>query len=108
MSVEVIAVLKPNKGKENRIQELLGATAKIVEAQEKGTLRYQLHKQTSGDPANFVVIESYGSIDALKAHGKFPEFKDMGRKFAKEQLLRSPMEVYILKPVAGFGTRSKL
>jgi len=77
MSVlEVIAILKPNKGKEDRVsiprdgcfhgksdidqvQELLGGVSKIVEANETGTLRYQLHKEISGDPPTFVVIETY-------------------------------------------------
>jgi hypothetical protein len=47
----------------------------------------------------------YKDISALKAHGKFPEFKEMGRKFAKEGLLRSPMEVYPVKAVAGFASK---
>jgi quinol monooxygenase YgiN len=81
--LEVIAILKPNKGKEDRVslsphlfsymlficrpntyqvQELLGGVAKIVEANETGTLRYQLHKQISGDPPTFVVIETYETV----------------------------------------------
>jgi len=106
MSVlEVIAILKPNKGKEDRVQELLGGVSKIVEANETGTLRYQLHKEISGDPPTFVVIETYKDVSALKAHGKFPEFKEMGRKFAKENLLREKMAVYPVKAVAGFPSK---
>jgi len=47
----------------------------------------------------------YKDVSALKAHGKFPEFKEMGRKFAKENLLREKMAVYPVKAVAGFPSK---
>jgi quinol monooxygenase YgiN len=42
-----------------QIIELLGGISKIVKERETGTLRYQLHRQTSGDPPTLVVIEKY-------------------------------------------------
>jgi hypothetical protein len=52
-----------------------------------------------------IKLSRYKDISALQAHGKFPEFKEMGRKFAKEGLLREAMQVYPVKPVAGFPSK---
>jgi len=40
-----------------QVVELLSGVAKIVEAKEPGTLRYEIQKQTSGDAPNVYVVE---------------------------------------------------
>jgi len=103
--VDIVAILKPAPGKVDRIIELLGGISKIVKERETGTLRYQLHRQTTGDPPTLVVIEKYRDPAAIKEHGTFPQFKDMNRAFKREGLLAEPMQVIVLKPVAGFASR---
>jgi len=103
--IDIVAILKPAQGKADRVIELLGGISKIVQQKEAGTLRYQLHKQTTGDPPILVVIEKYKDAAAIKEHGAFPQFKEMGRAFKREGLLSEPMQVIAMKPVAGFASR---
>jgi len=102
--IELVAILHPAAGKADRILELMGGVAKIVHEKEPGTLKYNLLKQT-GDNPKIVVVEKYKDEAALKAHGKFPEFRESNKTMKKENLLTGPTQIYILKSAGGFASR---
>lgn len=41
-----------------KVEELLLEAAKAVKANEPGTLRYHLHKETKGDAPTFMMLET--------------------------------------------------
>lgn len=42
-----------------QVEELLIQAAASVKANEPGTLRYHLHKETKGDAPTFIMLETY-------------------------------------------------
>lgn len=102
---DVIAIITPKPGKADRVQELLEIAAKAVKANEPGTLRYHLQRETKGDSPTFVMLETYANQAALEAHAKSDDFKAMGRAFKKEDLLASPMKVMFTKEAAGYASK---
>jgi len=48
---------------------------------------------------------SYKDVNSIKAHGKFPEFKQMREIFEKEGLTTAKMEVYVVSSVGGVKSR---
>ncbi|KAF2252903.1 hypothetical protein BU26DRAFT_515323 [Trematosphaeria pertusa] len=101
---DIIAVIEPKPGKANRVEELLKTTAKAVQANEPGTLRYQVNRETKGDAPTFVMLETYKDQASLKAHGGSKDFKELGRAF-KEDLLAAPMKVLFTKAVGGYASK---
>ena len=59
---------------------------------------------TKGEP-QFIIIEQYANIEALKKHSAAEPFKELGRTLKRENLLAKPLEVKLVKPVAGFASR---
>ena len=58
MGFEVIAIIYPAAGKEDRVAEGLTKLAGLVKKNEKGCSRYQVYRQTNAEgEAQFVVIE---------------------------------------------------
>jgi quinol monooxygenase YgiN len=49
----------------------------------------------------------YKDAEALKAHGKFPEFKEMNRTLVKEGLLdpAKKTEVHVMSSIGGLKSR---
>ncbi|KAF2673658.1 hypothetical protein BT63DRAFT_421792 [Microthyrium microscopicum] len=105
MAIELIAVFHPAPGKTDRIVELLSGVAKIVEAKETGTLRYEIHKQIGAENPKVYVTERYTDKAALKQHGKFPEFAEMNKAFANEGLLADNLEIHVMTPAGGMASR---
>ena len=77
MTIDIIAIVSPKAGKADRVrsttrstthaqsltstaqvEELLKQAAQSVKANEPGTLRYHLQRETKGDAPVFVVLET--------------------------------------------------
>jgi len=57
-TVDIIAIITPAPGKADRVQQLLSETAEYVKANEPGTLKYHLQRETHGDNPTFVMLET--------------------------------------------------
>jgi quinol monooxygenase YgiN len=57
-TVDIIAIITPAPGKADRVQQLLAETGEWVKANEPGTLRYHLQRETKGDSPVFVMLET--------------------------------------------------
>ncbi|KAH6878597.1 antibiotic biosynthesis monooxygenase-like protein [Alternaria rosae] len=102
---EIIAILKPKPGNQDRVEELLNIAAQEVKATEPGTTRYHLQRETKGDAPNFVIFETYADKDALMFHAKSEGLKKLQTAVNGEDLLREPMTVMIVKDVGGFKSK---
>jgi quinol monooxygenase YgiN len=51
------------------------------------------------------MICRYKDEEALKKHGKFPEFKEVNKMLVKEQLLDGKTQIFYLSHAAGFASR---
>ena len=100
-------------------------TAAAVKANEPGTLRYQIHRETKGDAPTILMMETYAKRhsyfqevhtysfcrcrykdqESLKVHGGSKDFKELGRAFKKEGLLEGPMKVLFTKEAGGFASK---
>lgn len=49
------------------------------------------------------MLHSYKDKSAIAAHGKAPEFREMGEKL--KGLLSKPMQAFILSEIGGFKSR---
>ncbi|PSN59499.1 antibiotic biosynthesis monooxygenase-like protein [Corynespora cassiicola Philippines] len=103
--IDIVAIITPKPGKADRVQELLTAAAASVKANEPGTLRYHLHRESKGDKPIFIMLETYKDQQALGAHAASSSFKEMGRTFKKEDLLAEPMRVHFTKEVGGYASK---
>lgn len=97
--------------------------AQAVKANEPGTLRYHLQRETKGDAPVFVMLEtyllpppactaqlrltgiSYKDQASIAAHAKSPDFKALGKTLKKEDLLAEPMKVIFTKEVGGYASK---
>ena len=102
---DVIAIITPKPGKADRVEELLTTAAKAVKANEPGTLRYHIHRQTKGDAPIFVMLETYANKAALETHGKSEDFKKLGKTMKTEDLLAEPMKVLFTKEAGGYASK---
>ncbi|KAF2111353.1 antibiotic biosynthesis monooxygenase-like protein [Lophiotrema nucula] len=102
---DIIAIISPKAGKADRVQELLETAAAAVKANEPGTLRYHLQRETKGEAPVFVMLETYKDQDSLKQHAGSKDFKAMGNAFKDEGLLKEPMKVLFTKSVAGYASK---
>jgi len=75
----IIAKLKVAPGKETEFEKVMLGLAKEVRANEPGNKMYTLTKSEAGE---YIVLELYGTEDALAAHGQSAHFKAAGPKFA--------------------------
>ncbi|OAL44016.1 antibiotic biosynthesis monooxygenase-like protein [Pyrenochaeta sp. DS3sAY3a] len=102
---DIIAIISPKPGKADRVEELLRTAAKAVKANEPGTLRYHIHRETQGDAPVLIMLETYKDKASLATHGKSEDFKTLGRTLKKEDLLAAPMKVIFTKEVGGFSSK---
>ncbi|KAF2635350.1 hypothetical protein P280DRAFT_437293 [Massarina eburnea CBS 473.64] len=105
MAFNIIALLSPKPGMIDRVEELLKETAIAVKANEPGTLKYQIHRETKGDAPAIIMLEMYKDRASLQAHGTSEDFKNLERAFKKEELLASPMKVLFTKESGGFPSK---
>ncbi|OAK93532.1 ABM-domain-containing protein [Phaeosphaeriaceae sp. SRC1lsM3a] len=105
MTIDIMALIYPKPGKADRVEELLREAAVAVKANEPGTLRYHLQRETSGDAPTFVMLETYKDKAAIAAHSKSDDFKKMGRAMKQEDLLAAPMKVLFTKEAGGFASK---
>ncbi|KAH8711785.1 hypothetical protein GQ44DRAFT_689958 [Phaeosphaeriaceae sp. PMI808] len=105
MPIDIIALLTPSPGKADRVEELLRQAAADVKANEPGTLRYHLQRETKGDSPTFIMLETYRDMAAIQTHSKSEASKTLGRIMKKEGLLAAPMKVIFTKEVAGFASK---
>jgi quinol monooxygenase YgiN len=81
------------------------STAKAVKANEPGTLRYHLQRETKGDAPVFVMLETYKDQASIAAHAKSPDFKALGKTLKSEDLLAEPMKVIFTKEAGGYASK---
>ncbi|KAH6638119.1 hypothetical protein C7974DRAFT_411564 [Boeremia exigua] len=105
MTIDIVAIISPKAGKASRVEELLLQAAQTVKANEPGTLRYHLQRETKGDTPVFVMLETYKDQASIAAHAKSPDFKAMGQTMKKEDLLAEPMRVIFTKEVGGYASK---
>ncbi|KAF1986775.1 hypothetical protein K402DRAFT_66262 [Aulographum hederae CBS 113979] len=111
MPIETIATISPTAGKEDRVEQLLREVIDHVTANEKDVLKYQLLRQVDvgrkgeGGLVEFVMLETYANLQAAKAHGDSEVLKRVMEMLQVEELLRKPLNVMIVKAVAGFAER---
>ncbi|KAF2133074.1 hypothetical protein P153DRAFT_364295 [Dothidotthia symphoricarpi CBS 119687] len=105
MTIDVIALLTPNPGKADRVEELLTSAAASVKANEPGTLKYHLQRETKGEAPRFFVLETYEDKAALATHAKTEYFAALGKAIREEELLVKPMEVFVTRGVGGFESK---
>jgi quinol monooxygenase YgiN len=75
--IVLIAMLKAQKGKEKKVEEILKGMIPNVQ-NERGTLRYILHRSRK-DPTEFLFYEEYLDQAALDLHSGTSYFKDLGK-----------------------------
>ncbi|KAF2875262.1 hypothetical protein BDV95DRAFT_486232 [Massariosphaeria phaeospora] len=102
---DVVAIIEPKPGKADRVEELLLNAAASVKANEPGTLRYHLQRQTNTKTPVFVLLETYKDKKSLGVHAASKDFKKLGEALKTEDLLSSPMKVYLTKEVGGFASK---
>jgi quinol monooxygenase YgiN len=73
--IVLIAMLKAQKGKEKKVEDILKGMVLSVQ-NEKGTLKYILHRSRK-DPTEFLFYEEYVDQAALDFHGGTSYFKDL-------------------------------
>ena len=84
MVVRIVAEMKIKEGKMEEAKEILKEVAKIVLANEPGTLEYTVHTVRKEDNT-IIFIETYKDGDALKAHSA-----NLGKNMAKFGPLLEP------------------
>ncbi|KAF1830654.1 antibiotic biosynthesis monooxygenase-like protein [Decorospora gaudefroyi] len=102
---DIIAIITPKPGKADRVEELLTTAAISVKANEPGTLRYHLQRETKGDAPAFVMLETYANKAALETHSKSQTFKELGKALKSEDLLAAPMKVLFTKEAGGYASK---
>ncbi|KAL5116253.1 hypothetical protein ACEQ8H_005811 [Pleosporales sp. CAS-2024a] len=105
MGMDVIALITPKPGKADRVEELLVKAAESVKANEPGTLRYHLQRETAGDAPMFIVLETYKDMESAKLHGETDYFNALKKSFGEEDLLAQPLKIILTKEVGGFASR---
>ncbi|KAI8940543.1 hypothetical protein NX059_004221 [Plenodomus lindquistii] len=102
---DVVAIITPKPGKIDRVEELLRTAAESVKANEPGTLRYHLQRETSGNAPVLVMLETYANKAALETHGKSEAFKTLNSTMKKEGLLAEPLRIILTKEAGGYASK---
>jgi quinol monooxygenase YgiN len=92
VSVVVVATITPKADQADAVREALQAAAAKVHA-EPGCELYALHEGNG----QFVLVERWESLDALKVHGKADAIVTLGGQLADK--LAAPLDVRRLTPV---------
>ncbi|MCJ1476687.1 hypothetical protein MMC13_005355 [Lambiella insularis] len=100
--VDLVAIMTPAPGKSERMKEELLKFSKMVHEKEPETLRYHLHQEEGGD---FVLIERYLNQRAFENHMTSPDFQNLMKLGAEEQLLSKPPELKKLTPIGGYESK---
>jgi len=78
--IVITAILKAAEGKGDELeQEFKNLVPKVL--QDPGTIAYAVHRAMD-DPSKFLVYEKYESVEALRAHGSTPHFREFSRATA--------------------------
>lgn len=90
----IIATQKVKSGKAEEYVERFKKLQELVRQQEPGNIYYDLYVSRS-DENTFHVMERYDSKEALKNHGKSPEFIELVTPM--REMLAEPTKVEIVK-----------
>jgi len=96
MTIGVIATLTVADGKNAEFEAVFAELAKAVNSDEPGNIHYALF-QTSNDPQQYKVLESYTDQAALEAHRDTPHYVNAGPNLV--DLLAGAPDIEILKGV---------
>ncbi|TVY76007.1 hypothetical protein LSUE1_G005492 [Lachnellula suecica] len=103
--IDLVAIITPNKGKTDRIVELLQGVAEYVKKSEPGTIKYEIARSfnKAAGVEEVIMLESYKDKASLGIHGNSTEFKAFNKKLQDEGLVTAPMQLKITKPAGGFA-----
>ena len=94
--VVVVAIITAAPGNETAVQELAASVIADTHA-EDGCVTYALHRDVN-DPARFVYIERWASMETLAVHGASPHIARF--REALPALAGAPSEILVLEPIA--------
>ena len=92
MSVVAVATITPKPGEEDAVREAILTALPKVHA-EPGCELYALHEGRG----NFVIVERWESVDAMKVHGSAEALTELGAALAGK--LEGGIDVRRLTPV---------
>ncbi|KAF9872630.1 hypothetical protein CkaCkLH20_09809 [Colletotrichum karsti] len=107
--IDLTAVITPKPGKAEKVFELFSNCVNYSEANEPGTLRYEIHRglqDKNGGLEEFVVRETYADEDAMNKHMVGPDVVALVKAMETGDLVEN-VKVIHTKPGAGYE-RSKI
>lgn len=96
MTIGLLATITVLEGKNAEFEQAFLNLTDAVRANEPGNVFYALHK-SAGNPQVYVVMEQYGSREALEFHRKSTHFKEANTQLGG--LVAAAPEVEILEAV---------
>ncbi|EMC91283.1 hypothetical protein BAUCODRAFT_152560 [Baudoinia panamericana UAMH 10762] len=106
--INIVAILYPVQGKEERMKELVAKMAKDVHEKEDYTLRYIMTEQLGVETPDIVMIETYKSKEAADQHTKTSHFKSLFSTMESEHLMAKPPYIAQTISKAGFDLDRKM
>ncbi|KAI9810762.1 MAG: hypothetical protein M1827_006100 [Pycnora praestabilis] len=104
--VDIVAIITPAAGKEERLINLLKDLAQSVLKDEPGALMYHLHQEAKPDGTQeLVMIEKHKDQAAYDHHMTADGFQSLSKIIGEEKLLGGPLVIKKLKPIGGFASR---
>ncbi|KAK5936557.1 hypothetical protein PMZ80_011204 [Knufia obscura] len=105
MVLDVIVITTPAKGKEARVEELIGQQVEGIRQNEPGVLFDRCYKRADlDDGTEFVIVQRYKDEAAYNAHFHTEHRKDLPAIIKDEELMEKPMVYMKLEPIRyGFG-----
>ena len=98
-ALEVVATIEVKEGRADAVVAIVQDYLDAVRA-EDGCLRYDLYR-VKRDPDTLVMVETWASKEALKAHGTAAHFVEMSGRLGPE--LAGAPAVRVLEPAAVAG-----
>ena len=102
MSIHIVATISPKPGRADAVREAFSAAIPKVH-EEPGCELYALHE----GGGEFVMVERWESLEALKVHGKAEALTRLGAALAGK-LQGAPVVRRLAAVPAGDGTRGQL
>ncbi|KAK5079595.1 hypothetical protein LTR70_009276 [Exophiala xenobiotica] len=100
MVLDVIVIITPAKGKETRVEELIGQQVEGIKKNEPGVLFDRCYRRTDlDDGTEFVIVQRYKDEAAYNAHFHTEHRKDLPATIRDEELMGKPMVYMKLEPI---------
>lgn len=107
--INVVAIMTPAPGKEDRLKSLIGELTTKVHDNEPNVSRYMATEAKDKDGLKIVFIEQYQDEEANKRHVGMPHFKSFFKSLQSEGLLATAPQILRSTAFSGYDLgRSKL